>query len=285
MLVTIIAAFVSVGVLGALFGIGLAVASKFLSVRKDKRVEEVEEALPGLNCGACGYAGCPAYAEAIVEKDETLDLCKPGGQDTHEKLGKIMGVDVDTSSEKMVAQVHCRGGIGKAEYKFDYNGVHDCNAAFALFGGPKVCEFGCLGLGSCVKVCPVDAIDYDEPGLVWVDKETCISCGKCIDICPTNVMRWVPYDADRIVACNSTDKGSVVRKYCKVGCIGCKRCEKKSPDGGFNVTDFLARIDYSQKGERKSAEEACPTNCIIKVAPEFSQGEEVSVASESDEKD
>ncbi len=285
MLVTIISAFVAVGVLGALFGIGLAVASRFLAVRKDKRVEEVEEVLPGLNCGACGYAGCPAYAEAIVENDETLDLCKPGGQATMEKLGKIMGVEVEASSGKWVTQVHCRGGVEQAKYKFEYEGLQDCNAAYALYGGPKVCEHGCLGLGSCVKVCPVDAIDYDDIGLVWVDRDICISCGKCVDICPTNVMRWVPYDADRIVACNSTDKGGVVRKYCKVGCIGCKRCEKASPDGGFEVIDFLARIDYSQKGERKSAEEACPTNCIIKVVPEVMQEEEVAVASESDEND
>jgi len=267
-------AFLSVGLLGALFGVGLFIASRFFAVKKDERIQRVEEALPGLNCGACGFAGCESYAEAIVTGEDTaLDLCKPGGPDTAAELGRIMGREVEMSGEKLVAQVHCRGGKETSEYDFEYEGIEDCNAAALLYGGAKRCPYGCLGLGSCIKVCPVNAIDYDEDGLVWVDRELCISCGKCIDVCPTGVMKWIPYDADTIVACNSTDKGGVVRKYCKVGCIGCGKCTRSSPDGGFVVENFLAHIDYSKGGERDSAVEACPTKCIIKIVENTMTGE------------
>ena len=97
-----------------------------------------------------------------------------------------------------------------------------------------------------------------------VNKELCISCGKCVQVCPTGVMRWIPYDADWIVVCNSTDKGGAVRKYCSVGCIACKMCEKKSPEGGYKIEDFLSRIDYAATGEREEGARACPTHCIIK---------------------
>ena len=258
-------AFLSVGLLGALLGVGLYVASKFFFVKKDERVARVEAALPGLNCGACGFAGCESYADAIISSDVELDLCKPGGPGALTELGLIMGKAVEISGEKQVAQVHCRGGEGTAEYVFKYEGIIDCNAATLLYGGAKKCPYGCLGLGSCIKVCPVDAIGYDQTGLVWVDRDKCISCGKCVDICPTMVMKMIPYSADTVVACNSTDKGGVVRKYCKVGCIGCKKCERSSPEGGFFVEDFLAHIDYSQEGERDAAVEDCPTKCIVHI--------------------
>ena len=252
-----------VGSLGALFGIGLAIASRALAVEKDRRIEEVENILPGINCGACGYAGCSAYAEGMVKEDAEITLCSPGGQEVMVALGKVLGKEVDLTKEKMVAQVHCRGNRERSSYKFDYQGEEDCVAAHLLFGGDKVCPYGCLGLGSCIKICPVDAISYDDEGCVWVDKDICISCEKCVAICPTGVIKMIPYSADKIVACNSTDKGAATKKYCTVGCIGCKLCEKKSPEGGFTVTNFLATIDYTCKGDREGAAVACPPKCII----------------------
>lgn len=260
----ILYAFLSVAILGGLFGIGLAIAARVLAVQKDERVLAVEEALPGANCGACGYAGCAAYAEAIVTEEADITLCAPGGAGSARRIAEIMGQSVDVSDQKMVAMVHCRGNRKVSSYSFEYEGVRDCNALYMLYGGDKTCPYGCLGLGSCIKVCPVDAIGYDGDGNVVVNRERCISCGKCIDVCPTGVMKFVPYDADYIVACNSTDKGGIVRKYCTVGCIGCKMCSKKSPDGGFVIEDFLARIDYTATGSREEAAEACPTKCIIR---------------------
>ncbi len=267
-LLKVLYAFVSVSGLGILLGLGLAYASKVFAIKKNKKIEELEDVLPGLNCGACGYAGCSAYAEAMAEgKDDVLTKCSPGGEAVAEKLAKIMGVEIDISMEKMVAQVHCRGGKETSKYLFEYSGIKDCNALYALFDGDKACKYGCLALGSCIKVCPVDAIDYDSEGLVWVNKELCIGCEECVKICPTGVMKMIPYSADYIVACNSNDKGGVTRKVCTVGCIGCKVCEKKSPDGGFKVENFLATIDYKFTGERYQAAEKCPTKCIIKNEP------------------
>ncbi|MBN1412822.1 MAG: 4Fe-4S binding protein, partial [Spirochaetales bacterium] len=204
-----------------------------------------------------------AYAQAIVGQDAALTLCVPGGEDVAHDLSEIMGVQVEFTAQKKVTQVHCRGGRKTAKYLYEYRGVKDCNALYALSGGDKQCKYGCLGLGSCIKVCPVDAISYDSEGLVWVNRETCIGCGKCIDVCPTGVMRFIPYEADLIVACNSKDKGAVTKKNCSVGCIGCKICEKQSPDGGYQVNDFLSVIDYAIKGEREKGADKCPTKCII----------------------
>ena len=265
MFLPILFAFAVIAVLGGLLGFGLAVASKALAVEKDERIEHVENILPGVNCGACGYAGCSSYAEAVVKEDEELTLCSPGGPEVVSELGKYLGKEVDTSGEKLVAQVHCRGNREKAKEMFNFKGHKDCGGMSIFFGGDKVCKFGCLGQGSCIKVCPVDAIRYDEENCVWVDKDKCISCEKCINVCPTNVIEMIPYSANLIVACNSKDKGALVRKYCSVGCIGCKICEKKSPEGGFIVEDFLATLDYSQDGDRSEAKEKCPAKCIIEV--------------------
>jgi Na+-translocating ferredoxin:NAD+ oxidoreductase subunit B len=264
MAMRILYSFISVSALGGLLGLGLAIASRLLAVKKDERVERVEGVLPGANCGACGYAGCAAYAEAIVNEGAEINLCSPGGAETIKMLAKIMGQEADVgSSEKMVARVHCRGSKAACTSLYAYRGVIDCNALHMYFEGDKECPFACLGLGSCMKVCPVEAIYYDEEGLVRVDRERCISCEKCVEVCPTGVMKMVPYSADYLVACNSTDKGGKVRKYCKVGCIGCGVCAKKSPEGGFVVENFLARIDFSQSGSREEAAKACPPKCIV----------------------
>ncbi len=261
----IFSAFLAVSGLGILFGIGLAYASKVFAVKKDELIEELEDALPGLNCGACGYAGCSSYAEVIAGGDEEdLTLCAPGGEPTAFKIAELMGKEVSFNSDKKVAQVFCKGDRETSTYQFDYNGIKDCNALYALYGGDKTCPFGCLGLGSCIKVCPTDAIKYYKKGLVFVEKDMCITCGKCVDICPTGVMQMLPLSADCYVACNSTDKAGKVRKYCKVGCTGCTLCVKKSPEGGFFIENFLSRIDYSKNGERKAASEKCPPKCIVK---------------------
>jgi RnfABCDGE-type electron transport complex B subunit len=264
-MIKVLYAFISVSALGILLGVALAIASKLLAVKKDKRIAQVEQQLPGLNCGACGYAGCAAYAEAIVEESVELTKCTPGGQATAKGLAAIMGQEVDLSGEKMVAQCFCNGDSAKAKTDYEYQGIRDCNAVHILYEGNKVCKYGCLGMGSCIRVCPVDAISYRENGLVWVDKDICISCERCIKVCPTGVMQWIPYDADYMVICNSKDKGAAVRKYCEVGCIACKLCEKKSPEGGYKVEDNLSRIDYSAEGEREEGMKACPTNCIIEL--------------------
>lgn len=259
----ILKAFLVVGIFGGLLGYLLSLAAKLFAVEKDEKVEAVEKALPGLNCGACGYAGCSGYADAVINTDARLTLCTPGGPEVAKKIGEILGKEVETSKTRKVAQIHCRGGKETSDYTYNYDGIDDCNAMHILYRGNKTCKYGCLGLGSCIKVCPVDAIYYDDNDLIWIDSDRCISCGKCIDICPVKVIKWVPYGVDVIVACNSKDPGKVVRKICKVGCIACKLCEKKSPEGGYTVENNLSTIDYSIKGSRIDGMKACPPKCII----------------------
>ena len=257
-------AFLTLTGLGLFSGLFLAVSSLFFAIRKDEMLEAMETALPGLNCGACGFAGCSAYAEALVSGKASLDLCTPGGDKVVQNISEIMGVEYNPSStERMALQVHCRGQ-NKSEVAFEYSGIADCNALYAFYRGNKICKYGCLGLGSCIRVCSVGAIGYDNEGCVWVNKDKCISCGKCVEVCPTEAMRWVPYSADYLVACNSEDKGSKVRKYCSVGCIGCKICEKKSPEGGYRIENSLSRIDYKMKGDREAGANACTKHSIVK---------------------
>ncbi|MCL2792344.1 MAG: RnfABCDGE type electron transport complex subunit B [Spirochaetaceae bacterium] len=263
-MITILYAFISITLLGAFFGIGLAIAGKYLAVKKDEKLYKLERALPGVNCGACGFPGCSQYADAIFEGKVTeLSLCPPGGPETLAKLGEIMGVVVDLTKEKEIAQVHCCGGKDSAVYAFNYEGIPDCNAAYSMYQGNKVCKYGCLGFGNCITVCPTNAIVSTDQELVRVIESKCISCAKCVVECPVGVIKMIPVSADYIVSCNSNDKGAATKKACKVGCIGCKICDKKSPEGGFKIDNFLATIDYSIKGERVSAVEACPSKCIL----------------------
>lgn len=264
----ILYAFLSTSAFAALLGLGLAAAARRFHVEKDKKVEELLAVLPGLNCGACGYAGCEAYAEALAaEDDDDITKCSPGGPETLAGIGTLMGQEVDASKVRMVARLACAGGDGIAAREFQYKGYMDCEAAKLHFDGDKGCKYGCLGLGSCVKSCPVDAIDYTSDGLVKVDEATCIGCEICVAVCPTGVMKMVPENIEWFVACSSTDKAKVTKTNCSVGCIGCRICERKFPDSGFIVTDNLSVLDYTvQNGEQQEgAAQACPPKCIIRT--------------------
>jgi len=264
----ILAAFLSTSLFATLLGLGLAVASRRLRVEKDRKVEALFEALPGLNCGACGYAGCEAYAEALASgADDDASKCSPGGPETRAALGEALGLAVEESGPRMVARLACGGGDGIAVREFLYRGYADCEAARIHFDGDKACKYGCLGLGTCVKSCPVDAISHTDDGLVAVDPDTCIGCEICVAVCPTGVMKMIPADAEWFVACNSHDKAKATKTFCSAGCIGCRICERKFPDAGFVVEDNLSRLEYTQgMGDGvEGAAAACPPKCIIKI--------------------
>ncbi len=260
--------FFSTSLFAGLLGLGLAVASRKLRVEKDKTVEDLLTVLPGLNCGACGYAGCEGYAEALAaEKDSNISKCSPGGAKALGGIGEILGKEVDSSKVRMVARLACAGGDGIAKRDFQYLGYSDCEAAAVHFGGEKGCKYGCMGLGSCVKSCPVEAISYTDNGLVRVDPDKCIGCEICVTVCPTSAMKMVPEDLPWFVACNSKDKAKDTKKACTVGCIGCRICAKKFPESGFVITDNLSLLDYNVHNEEQQAGAAgaCPSKCIIEV--------------------
>ena len=247
--------------LGALFGVGLAVASKRFAVASDPRVDDVLDALPGANCGACGFAGCAAYAEGVVLESASVSACTAGGQDTATVVAGIMGVTADVK-EKTVAVMHCHGNAVAS--RFQYLGLDDCRAASLLQGGPKACEYGCLGLGSCVTACPFEAVQMKD-GLPEVDTDKCVACGQCMEACPKSLINIQPLSAAVCVFCRSQDKGGVTRKTCKVGCIGCKKCEKTCEFDAIHVENFLASIECETCTSCGSCVEACPTNAIARA--------------------
>ena len=173
-----------------------------------------------------------------------------------------MGVEAG-ESRRMVAFVACAGDCEKAGTDYEYSGVEDCSVmAFVPGGGPKTCNSGCLGYGSCVKACPFDAIHVVN-GVAVVDKEACKACGKCVATCPKNLIRLIPYDAKHMVACSSTDKGPVTMKACSVGCIGCGICVKNCPAEAVHVENFHAIIDPDKCTGCGICAEKCPKKSIV----------------------
>ena len=263
----ILLAVLVIAVLGGLFGYGLSFAEKKLAVKKDPRILAMEPIMPGANCGVCGFAGCNAYAAAVALGEAPIGLCSPGGSSLDAKMAEIMGLKIDKGGDtrRQVAHVMCRGNIEFTTKDYTYEGPLDCNSAALLFAGDNSCKDGCLHLGSCIAVCPVDAISKDEQGYIIVDEATCISCGKCVQICPNGVMQMIYEDSEYAIECNSHEPGGKIRKICTVSCIGCGICEKKFPESGCKVERFLSTFDQSvPHSQIADAAEACPTKCIIK---------------------
>ena len=258
---TVVIAVVVLGVLGAVFGLILAFAAKVFHVEKDPREEAIAECLPGANCGGCVFPGCSGYAAAVAKGEAPVNACAAGGAAVAAKIGEIMGVSAEVG-RRSVALVKCSGFEGHVKRKFDYVGIHDClSASLVGGGGPNECPYGCLGFGSCVKACPFGAISVRD-GVARVDHELCVGCMKCADACPKHLIVKVPYEADVTVACSSREKGASLRKYCDIGCIGCKICEKTCEHDAIHVIDNIAVIDYDKCISCGQCAPKCPRHLI-----------------------
>ena len=245
--------------LGAILGLVLAIASKVFAVQTDPRLEPLTEALPGANCGGCGFSGCGAYAQAVIDGKARPGLCAPGGQEVADKMAKVLGVEA-AQTARTVAMVRCRHKDPLP--KGSYAGLKDCVAAARLAGGSVLqCEYGCLGFGTCVAACKFDAIHIVN-GTARVDADRCTGCLACAAACPKKLIVPVPYDADINVACANHDKGPITRKVCDIGCIGCHMCEKICPKDAIHVVDNLAVIDHSKCDSCGLCAEKCPRNLI-----------------------
>lgn len=262
---TILAAVLIITGLGFFLGYGLAFAAKKLEVARDERAAAIEQCLPGVNCGACGYAGCAGYAQAIATQGVAPHLCAPGGATAAIAIGKVLGIAV-TTSVPLRARVHCGGGDDVTKQKYRYNGVTDCRSAAAIFDGFLVCARGCLGLGSCVNACRFGAITIDDLGHVVINEDICTGCGACITACPRRLIELVPLDRRVHVLCSSTEKGALCNKFCSVSCIGCLKCERTCPEGAIHVSENLARIDYSKCTSCAACVAVCPKKCIINLS-------------------
>ena len=246
--------------MGLVLGIVLAIASKIFAVKVDERVEKISDCLPGANCGGCGFSGCSALAQAIVEGKASPTACNAAEDEAIDKISAVMGLS-NEGRVRMRAQVMCSGTYEHALKKYVYEGAHDCIAAARLGGGDKLCPNGCIGLGSCAAVCKFDAI-HIEDGVAAVDYKKCAGCGVCVVSCPKNIIKLIPYDSRHWVGCASYDKGAAVKKYCDVGCFGCKLCEKACEAGAIKVENNLAVIDYTKCTSCDKCVDACPRKII-----------------------
>lgn len=246
------------GIMGAVFGAVLAIASKVFAVKTDERLPKLVEALPGANCGGCGFAGCQAYAQAVLEGRAEIGLCVAGGQASADRMAAVMGVTA-AKTERLVAMVRCRG---HHTAKARYDGIHDCRSAMFVGGnGPSACPSGCLGFGSCVSVCRFDAIHVVD-GVAKVDPEKCTGCLQCAAVCPRKVIVPVSYDADIVIACSNHERGAYTRRECDMGCVGCHLCEKQCEFDAIHVVNNLAVIDYSKCVSCGRCAAVCPRKLI-----------------------
>jgi len=244
------------------------VAQKF-KVVEDPRIDTVNEALPGANCGGCGYTGCRAFAETLVKSESFEGLnCPVGGADTMAKIAVILDRQ-PVAVEPRVAVVRCNGSPDHAIRTSFYDGAVSCRVAHALYGGQTACQYGCLGCGACVEACKFDAM-YMDPvtQLPVIIDYKCVACGACVKACPRNIIelrKRNKKDRKIFVSCVNKDKGGPARKACQVACIGCGKCVKVCPYEAITMENNLAFIDsFKCKLCRKCVTE-CPTGAILEI--------------------
>lgn len=158
-----IAAILSLAVLGTSLGLVLGLAARYFRVEGDPLVEALEALLPGTQCGQCGYPGCTGAAQALAAGSAPLTLCPPGGRTVVAALAARLGVTADLS------------------------GVRDAVPSIA-----EVREELCIGCTRCYKVCPTDAVLGAAKHIHAVFGEACTACGSCVDVCPTEAILLRP---------------------------------------------------------------------------------------------
>lgn len=250
-------------VMGGVFAFLLGIVSKLTYIPVDEKQLAVREALPGANCGACGYPGCDGCAKAIAMGEAPVTACPVGGKSVAEAIAAIMG-QVAQEGTRYVASVKCQGTHAYTKQIFDYAGVNDCRMMDKFYGGCKSCVYGCLGCGTCKKVCNYDAIRMED-GVAVINEEKCVSCMACINVCPKHIIELVPYQAPAQVKCKNPKFGKDVKSNCGIGCIGCGICARLAPNE-FQLDGKLAHAVYSDTFDVEKAKQAaakCPAKCIV----------------------
>ncbi len=255
----------------------LFIAAKKFQVEEDPRIQDIDEVLPGANCGACGFPGCRNFADAVVKRGHVGNaFCPVGGNETMKKVGAIMGETV-AEQDPLIAVVRCQGSREKAPKKINYLAARSCALSHMTFSGEKGCPNSCLGLGDCVFVCLFDAIKVNEQtGLPEVDKEKCTACGACVTACPRRIIELRPKKDKMVyIACMNREKGAFAKKNCQVACIGCSKCVKVATElqgeaAGSQVESFLAYLSPAIDAEKFGAKivTACPTKSVVGIGLE-----------------
>ncbi len=250
-------------VIGFLLGIFLAVGSIAFNVEKPELLEKIESLMPGANCGACGFPGCAGLAEAIFKGEAEPANCPVASAAQRSEISVAMGKVPGADTISNIAYIKCQGmKDGDVAKKFEYIGIDSCEMAALTSGGWKACEYGCLKLGDCVAACKFGALSLGENHEPIVDKNKCTACGLCVPACPKKLIELVPFKKTYMVTCSSKDKGADTRKYCKVGCIACKLCEKACKFDAVKVVDNIAYIDQTKCIACGLCAKACPQKVI-----------------------
>jgi Na+-translocating ferredoxin:NAD+ oxidoreductase subunit B len=259
----ILTAVLTLGGIAVGLAVILVLVNKKLFVHQDPRIDIVEEMLPGSNCGACGFPGCRALSEALVDGDALPGKCTVSSDDGRQGIAAYLGVDVG-AQEKVVARLACAGGINVSRKRALYQGMETCRAAAMVGGGGKSCSWGCLGLSDCADVCDFDAITMNEFCLPVVDPDKCTACGDCVEVCPKNLFELHPVSHQIWVACRSLEAGDDVLEDCEVACTACGRCAMDAPGGVIQIVDNLPVVDYDRRhADTRVAIERCPTGAIL----------------------
>ena len=243
-----------------LFGLILNMASVIMAVPVNEKITAVTEALPGVNCGSCGYSSCSDYATALVNDDAAVNSCLPGGKEASDKISLILNKAPVKFTSK-TAVVHCGADSSINSGKLTYNGIRTCSAASQFFGGPSNCEYGCIGFGDCVKSCDYGAI-FVCAGIAVINSALCKACGKCVSTCPKNIISLQSTEKTTIVKCSNEDRGNLTKAKCIIGCIGCKICVKACKSDAITVNDNLASIDSEKCTNCGECIKVCPQNSI-----------------------
>ena len=269
MSITVIWTIVSLVALGILSAVILYFVAQKFKVEEDPRIDEVEEMLPGANCGGCGFPGCRGFAEAMVKADDISNLnCPVSDADGMKAIASYLGHEAVAAKPKL-AVVRCNGTCDNRPKVNNYNGASSCAIEASLYGGDTGCSYGCLGHGDCVAACKFDAMYMDpETGLPVIIEENCVACGACVEACPKDIieLRNVGPKSRRIfVSCVNKDKGGVAKKACSVACIGCGKCFKVCEHDAITIENNLAYIDYDKCKLCRKCVEVCPTDAIHEI--------------------
>lgn len=164
------------------------------------------------------------------------------------------------SDHGLVAQVMCGGTKSLCPKKYKYDGVTDCAAVTELFDGTKDCTRGCVGLGSCVAVCPEKAI-HIIGNIAAVDRSKCNGCGECVKACPKGVITLIERNVRVWIGCNAQDDAN----RCAIGCDGCGECIDFCSKGAVSIVQNRAVIDYSICDGCGECVKACSKKSIWKA--------------------
>jgi RnfABCDGE-type electron transport complex B subunit len=254
-------------VMALVFSYILGWANTAFHVEVDPRINAIMDALPGANCGGCGFIGCGEYAEAVVDAGAEVNKCPVGGESCASEVARIMGVELGAALPFRPV-IHCGAHYEERLGRTEYHGDHRCASA-NIVADVQGCTYGCLGFGDCASVCDYDALHVID-GLATVDYEKCIGCGACAKVCPRNIITITPFKAERILAvtCSNKDKGKDITKVCTVGCIGCGACARTSDL--FTIENNLSTINYNAYEPVCSLDvlqacEKCPRHRIVFV--------------------